>query len=56
MLALLANTIPAHDQPERCMRVLQRAIQGATVLKGDRGEAEPAATALLAELAEFVGR
>jgi hypothetical protein len=50
LVALLANTVPAQERPEECLRVLRRAIAGATVLQGDRGEAGSAAPALLEEL------
>jgi hypothetical protein len=50
LVALLANTVPAQERPEECLRVLRRAIVGASVLQGDRGEAGPAAAALLKEL------
>jgi hypothetical protein len=49
VVALLANTVPAQERPEECLRVLRRAIAGATVLQGDRGEAGPVAAALLEE-------
>ena len=51
MLALLANTVPAQERPEESLRTLGRAIAGATILEGDRGEAGPVASALLDELA-----
>jgi hypothetical protein len=49
-MALLANAVPARERPEQVMRSLRRAAESAVVLKGDRGEAEEAAAALLAEL------
>ena len=51
MLALLANTVPAQARPEESLRTLGRAIAGATIVEGDRGEAGPVASALLDELA-----
>jgi len=51
LVALMAHTIPALARPEESMRTLRRAISGATVLEGDRGEAAPVAAALLDELA-----
>ncbi len=50
LVALLANTVPAQDRPEESLRTLRRAVAGATVLEGDRGEADPVASALLDEL------
>ncbi len=51
MLALLANTVPAQERPRESLRVLSRAVSGATVLEGDRGEAKPTAASLLRDLA-----
>jgi hypothetical protein len=51
VLALLANTVPAQERPRESLRALSRAVAGATVLEGDRGEAAPTAAALLTELA-----
>ena len=51
VLALLANTVPAQERPEESLRTLGRAIAGATILEGDRGEAGPVASAMLDELA-----
>jgi len=53
VLALLANTVPAQDRPEESLRTLRRAVAGATTLEGVRGEAAPAAGALLDELASL---
>ncbi len=50
MVALLANTVPAQERPAQSLRTVRRAVTGATVLEGDRGEAGPVATALLDEL------
>ncbi len=50
LVALLANTVPAQERPEQSLRTLRRAMAGATVLEGDRGEAGPVASALLDEL------
>ncbi|HEX6388156.1 MAG TPA: hypothetical protein VFZ89_01875, partial [Solirubrobacteraceae bacterium] len=49
-LALLANTIPAYERPEQSMQAIARAIDGAVVLEGDRGEADEIAASLLAEV------
>lgn len=50
MIALLEHTVPARERPEQSLRALRRAAAPATVLEGDRGEAGPAASALLDEL------
>jgi hypothetical protein len=39
MLALLANTVPARGRTAHALAALRRAIDGAVVLEGDRGEA-----------------
>jgi hypothetical protein len=46
-LALLSHTVPARKRPAESMEVLSRAINGAVVLEGDRGEAEEFAELLL---------
>lgn len=51
VLALLANTVPAQERPRESLQALGRAVRGATILEGDRGEARDLATALLDELA-----
>ncbi len=40
VLALLNNTVPARRKPEVVLPVLQKAVTVATILKGDRSEAE----------------
>jgi hypothetical protein len=50
LVALLANTVPAQKRPAESLRTLSRALKGATVLEGERGEADPVASALLDEL------
>lgn len=47
VLELLANTIPARRKPEMVISALQRAVSGATALKGVRGEAEKTARLIL---------
>lgn len=47
LVALLANTVPARARPEQSLRTLRRAVAGATMFEGDRGEAGPVASALL---------
>jgi len=49
-LALLGNAVPAQDRPEAVLRALTAAVEGATILDGDRGEVEELAPLLLAEL------
>ena len=51
LVALLANTVPAQDRPRESLSALSKALAGATILEGDRGEAGPVAEALLEELA-----
>jgi hypothetical protein len=50
VLALLQDTLPAQSDPEGCLRVLQKAVEGALVLKGARGEADETAGQLLSAL------
>jgi len=49
-LALLSNTVPARERPEQSMQAIRRAVEGATVLGGERGEADELVPKLLAEL------
>lgn len=56
VLAMLANTVPAQERPAEALRVLSRAVAGATVLKGDRGEASSMASGLLRELDALAAR
>jgi hypothetical protein len=51
VLALLANTVPAQQRPTESLRAVSRAVAGALVLDGDRGEAGPAAQSMLEALA-----
>ena len=39
VLALLANTIPAQERPAEALAALRQAVENATVLEGERGEA-----------------
>lgn len=50
ILELLANTVPARRKPEVVIPTLQRAVSGATVLKGARGEAKETARLILQRL------
>jgi len=49
VLALLANTIPAQERPDQVLATLKRAVEGAVVLQGERGEAAEIAGELLEE-------
>lgn len=49
-LSLLANTVPAQDRPAESMAAIRRALEGAVVLEGERGEAADVAPDLLARL------
>jgi hypothetical protein len=40
VMAMLANTVVAQERPEQTMTALTRAVEGAVVLEGDRGEAK----------------
>jgi hypothetical protein len=51
VVALLANTVPAQERPRESLHALSRAVQGATVLEGDRGEAQAVVPQLLDQLA-----
>jgi hypothetical protein len=48
---VLANTVPAHERPRESLRAVTRALRGAVVLEGDRGDAAEVVGALLQELA-----
>lgn len=47
VLALFAHTAPAKERPQESLRTLTRALKGAAVLQGDRGEADTLAPRLL---------
>jgi hypothetical protein len=47
VLALLSKAVPARNRPEETLRVLSRAVDGVTVLEGERGEADEFADMLL---------
>jgi hypothetical protein len=49
-LALLEHAVPARSRPEQTMRVLTKALKGAVILRGDRGEADDLAGVLLETL------
>ena len=48
MMALFERAVLARDKPEFVLNVLQRVVEGASVLKVTRGEADEAAEAILA--------
>ena len=47
IMELLANTAPARRKPEIVIATLQRAVSGATILKGARGDAEDSTKLIL---------
>jgi hypothetical protein len=49
-LALLSQTLPIRHRPGQALAAVRRAIEGAIVLEGARGEAQETADALLALL------
>ncbi len=49
-LALLSNTVPARERPRESLKAVARAAEGVVVLEGIRGEAQPAAAAILETL------
>jgi hypothetical protein len=46
-LAMLEHAVPAESRPSQTLRVLKKAVTGAVVLEGERGEAEELAAVLL---------
>lgn len=48
VLAMLANSVAARSKPTEVMRSITLAVEGATVLEGDRGEASSVVSQLLA--------
>ena len=46
-LAMLEHAVPAQARPEQTLRVLKRALEGAVILEGERGEANDVARDLL---------
>jgi hypothetical protein len=50
---LLAHTPTVTTRPQEAMKVVTRALDGAVLLKGERGEADEVAIALLERLAEL---
>jgi hypothetical protein len=49
-LALVSHTVPARERPAQSLHAITRAVDGAVLLEGDRGEADAIAPLLLAEL------
>jgi hypothetical protein len=47
LLALLAHSVPARRQPQRTVRTLRKALTGARILRGIRGEADELVDELL---------
>jgi hypothetical protein len=52
VIEMLAHTVPARLRPEASLRALEGAVSGATVLKGERGDASDLAPLLLRSLGE----
>lgn len=50
VMGLLANAVPAQERPKQSLEVLTRALDGALVLEGERGEADKVAGAVLEHL------
>jgi hypothetical protein len=50
MVALMSYAVPLHERPGETFAALRRALSGARVLEGPRGEAETAAASLLEQL------
>src|SRR4051812_44391381 len=50
VLALLSNTAQAHQQPAKVLGALRRAVDGALVLEGERGDAADVVEHLLARV------
>ena len=47
VLEMLGHTVPARLRPEACLEALERAVEGAVVLRGGRGEARDTALRIL---------
>jgi hypothetical protein len=50
-LKLLEHTVPARSRPDQALAAVRRAASGATILDGDRGDADETAAAIIAVLA-----
>jgi len=49
-LAMLSNTVPAQDRPAESLATIRRAVEGAVVFEGERGEAAPLASRLVSDI------
>jgi hypothetical protein len=47
ILALMKHAVPGQERPEQTMRYVTRAVSGATVFEGERGDADELAPRLL---------
>lgn len=54
VLALAAHAVQIRDRPQHVLSVLRRAVAGAIVLTGERGDAGPVACAALRTVADLV--
>lgn len=54
ILEVLGNTVTMTTRPQGAMKTVTEALRGATVLRGERGEADELAQALLGQLVEPV--
>jgi hypothetical protein len=50
VVAMMAHTVPARDRPGESLAALRMALASATILEGDRGEADQTARALIGAL------
>jgi hypothetical protein len=55
VIEMLAHTVPARLRPAASLAALERAVAGASVVKGERGEARGVAPQLLRELERSAG-
>jgi hypothetical protein len=53
VLALLENTVPARTRPQESLRAATRAVDGATLQRGERGDANRTAALLLDDLRRY---
>jgi hypothetical protein len=53
-LKMLSHAVPAQTRPKATMQVISRALRGARVLEGERGEADGFADHLLQNVREGV--
>jgi len=49
LIELLCNTVPARSRPQSALAILHKSVASAIILKGERGEAETTALAILNE-------